>query len=55
MSGKVGRKVVTVDLDVDQVHGERELVRVQHAILKTKKKCFGLLLGQKTPKMTEYC
>ncbi len=42
MSGKVGRKVVTVDLDVDQVHGERELVRVQHAILKTKNKFFGL-------------
>ena len=33
MLGKFLRKVVAVQLDVHEVHGEGELVRVQHAVL----------------------
>lgn len=31
--GQLGGQVVAVDLDVDEVHGERELVLVQEAVL----------------------
>lgn len=30
---QLGGKVVSVQLDVHEVHGQRELVRVQHAVL----------------------
>lgn len=33
MVRQLGRQVVAVDLDVDEVHGERELVLVQEAVL----------------------
>lgn len=33
MAGQVGGQVVSVDLDADEVHGERELVVVQQAVL----------------------
>lgn len=33
MRGQVRREVVAVELDVHEVHGEAELVGVQHAVL----------------------
>lgn len=33
MRWKVGGQVVAVDLDVDQMHGQGELVGVQHTVL----------------------
>jgi hypothetical protein len=35
MVGQLCRQVVAVHLDVDEVHGQRELVGVQHSVLQT--------------------
>ena len=42
MAGKIRGQVVAVDLDVDQVHGQRELVGVQHSVLKKWAKTISL-------------